>query len=183
MDTRRYENPFASSEEEIGQWDVQIVEEIILREAIRRIIIEANDFGCNKHSLGFIDDKGEFIDLTESDQDHLEYLGGIYGMDAPNDCPNGWIKVSNASNIFYTGGYWNEATEAQIDGLIDMWMSCKKFSSWIENDVENFYVNFGCQDEDGESWDMKEQTIVEFLEMYGYRGQLDNFLGMLLGEL
>ena len=183
MDTDNYENPFASSEKEIGQMDVQIDDIINLRETIRGMILEANDFGCNKHSLGFIDDKGKFIDLTESDQDHLEYLGSIYGMDAPNDCPNGWIKVSNANNIFYTGGYWTEATEAQIDGLIEMWIACKKYSRWIDNDVENFYVNFGCQDEDGESWDMTEQTIVEFLEMYGYRGQLDKFFGMLLGEL
>jgi hypothetical protein len=39
VDTRGYENPFASSEEEIGQMDVPIEEEDILRESIRLIIL------------------------------------------------------------------------------------------------------------------------------------------------
>ena len=96
MNTDNYEAPLTSSE----KMDVQVDDMINLREAIRGMILEANNFGCNKHSLGFIDDKGKFIDLTESGQDHLEYLGSIYGMEAPDDCPNGWIKVSNANNIF-----------------------------------------------------------------------------------
>ena len=39
MDTDNYENPFASSEKEIGQMDVQIDDESILRETIRRLIL------------------------------------------------------------------------------------------------------------------------------------------------
>ena len=39
MDTRGYENPFASSEEEIGQMDVAIEEEELIRETIRRLIL------------------------------------------------------------------------------------------------------------------------------------------------
>ncbi len=40
MDTRGYDNPFASSEEEIGQEDVRIDDEMVLREMIRRIILQ-----------------------------------------------------------------------------------------------------------------------------------------------
>lgn len=39
MDTRGYENPFASSEKEIGQMDVAIEEEELIRETIRRLIL------------------------------------------------------------------------------------------------------------------------------------------------
>ena len=41
VDTRGYENPFASSKEEIGQMDVAIEEEDVLRESIRTIILES----------------------------------------------------------------------------------------------------------------------------------------------
>tara|TARA_Y100000034_G_C6561183_1_gene242862 strand:- start:79 stop:207 length:129 start_codon:yes stop_codon:yes gene_type:complete len=40
VDIRDYENPFASSEREIGQEDVPIDDETILREMIRRIILQ-----------------------------------------------------------------------------------------------------------------------------------------------
>ena len=39
MDTDNYENPFASSEKEIGQMDVTIEEEEMIRETIRRLIL------------------------------------------------------------------------------------------------------------------------------------------------
>ena len=39
MDTRGYDNPFATSEEEIGQMDVAVEEEDLIREAIRRLIL------------------------------------------------------------------------------------------------------------------------------------------------
>ena len=35
-----YENPFASSAEEIGQEDVPVDDEMILREMVRRIILQ-----------------------------------------------------------------------------------------------------------------------------------------------
>jgi hypothetical protein len=40
VDISNYENPFASSEEEIGQEDVVIDDETVLREMIRRIILQ-----------------------------------------------------------------------------------------------------------------------------------------------
>lgn len=46
VDINNYENPFASSEREIGQMDVEIKEEELLRETIRRILLtEALKFG------------------------------------------------------------------------------------------------------------------------------------------
>ena len=39
MDTRGYDNPFASSAEEIGQMDVPVEEEELIRETIRRLIL------------------------------------------------------------------------------------------------------------------------------------------------
>jgi len=50
MDTDNYKNPFATTEEEIGQMDVQIDGESILRESIRSIILEVDNFECNSHS-------------------------------------------------------------------------------------------------------------------------------------
>jgi len=40
VDISNYENPFASSEEEIGQPDVFVDDETILREMVRRIILQ-----------------------------------------------------------------------------------------------------------------------------------------------
>ena len=165
----------------------QSVDRIVRREMnevkrlIRKLILEVSSFGCNNHSLGYINDKGEFIDLTETNQDHLEYLGSIFGMDAPDDCPENWIKVGNANNVFMCGDYWNSATEAQIDGLIDMWASCKEYSNWIEDEIETAEVTFGVQGPDGDMWEMNVMTVVEFLEMYGYRGQIDRLFNELLG--
>ncbi len=39
MDIDNYENPFASSEKEIGQIDVPVEEEELIRETIRRLIL------------------------------------------------------------------------------------------------------------------------------------------------
>ena len=39
MDIDNYENAFASSEEEIGQMDVAVEEEELIRETIRRLIL------------------------------------------------------------------------------------------------------------------------------------------------
>ena len=39
MDINDYENPFASHEKEIGQMDVQIDDESVLRETIRQLIL------------------------------------------------------------------------------------------------------------------------------------------------
>ena len=37
---KKYRNPFASSKEEIGKEDIPVDEDYVLRESIRRIILE-----------------------------------------------------------------------------------------------------------------------------------------------
>ena len=43
----------------------------IINEELRNILKEVDMDSCNKHSLGFIDNKGKFIDIDES---HDKYL-------------------------------------------------------------------------------------------------------------
>ena len=190
MDINNYENPFATTEEEIGQMDVQIDDESILRESIRSIILEANDFQCNNHSLGFIDNEGNWLDTDGAD--HVDYLwANVYGMEDNRPggypMPAGWIKVSNANQVFFGGNSWDEVTKEQIDGLIDMWGDCSKFSRWIQTQTETKKVLFGMQEcegmEDNYDRPSKWMAIPEFLGLYGGRDAIDNFYGMLLGEL
>ena len=188
MDTRGYENPFASREEEIGQMDVQIDDESILRESIRTIILEASDFQCNNHSLGFIDDKGNWLDTEGAD--HQDYLwANVYDMEDNRPggypMPSGWIKVSNANEFWFAARDWSEMTFAQFEGMVEMWSACKKYSNWLQNDVEGFYVTFGTTDPTSSFGfeHMEQYTIPEFIDKYvGRRGE-DLFYGMLLGEL
>ena len=190
MDTDNYENPFASSEKEIGQIDVPIDEEDVLRESIRAIILEANDYQCNKHSLGWISPDGKFIDL-ENHGTHDDWMAGHIMKNKMQDkvpldsSPPGWIKVSNANELWFFEKDWSEMTFAQFEGLVEMWSSCKRHSNWLQNDVEGFYVTFGLSDPDpfGYSEHMEEHTIPEFIDKYVGRKGEDLFYGMLLGEL
>jgi len=187
VDTRGYDNPFASSAEEIGQMDVAVEEEELIRESVRRIILEASDFQCNSHSLGFIDDKGNYRDTEGCD--HTDWLWDrVYNQDdsaRPWPMPDGWIKVSNANEFWFAAKDWSEMTFAQFEGMVEMWSQCKRYSNWLQNDVEGFYVTFGLSDPDpfGYSEHMEQHTIPEFIDKYvGRRGE-DLFYGMLLGEL
>ena len=190
MDTSNYENPFASTEKEIGQMDVQIEEEDVLRESIRRIILESQlGFQCNNHSLGWIDDKGAWINCEG--KSHGEWLFRHYYNEVVPEGgvsnPFNWIKVSNASQIFLCGRSWDDVTEKQINGLIEMWGECSKFSKWIQRETETFKVLFGIveSNEMRDNYDQPAQqmTIPDFLGLYGGRNAIDNFYGMLLGEL
>ena len=191
MDIDNYENPFASSEKEIGQMDVAVEEEELVRESIRKIILEANGFGCNNHSLGFIDPEGNFIDLSETEDDHNSWMETYQSVELGVDrypmgqIPENWIKVSNANEFWFAAKDWNEMTFAQFEGLVDMWSSCKRHSKWLQGDVEGFHVTFGLSDPDpfGFSEHMEQYTIPEFIDKFvGRRGE-DLFYGMLLGEL
>ena len=191
MDTRGYENPFASSEEEIGQMDVPVDEESILRESIRIIILEGNNQGCNNHSLGWIDPDGTFHDITEYLETHDDWMDRYQAVELGVDrypmgqIPNGWIKVSNANEFWFAAKDWNALTFEQFEGMVDAWSACKKYSNWLQNDVEGFYVTFGLSDPDpfGFTEHMEQHTIPEFIDKYvGRRGE-DLFYGMLLGEL
>lgn len=187
MDTDNYENPFASSEREIGQMDVAIEEEDVLRESIRAIILEVGGYQCNKHSLGWIDDAGTWIDCGGGS--HGEWLfRHHYNEIVPEGgvtIPPNWIKVSNANNIYFCGDSFDDVTPAQINGMIEMWGECSKYSKWIQSQTETFYVTFGIilPYMREELTEMFEMTIPDFLERYGGRDAIDNFYGMLLGEL
>ena len=186
MDTDNYENPFASSDKEIGQMDVQIEEEDVLRESIRRIILESQlGFQCNNHSLGFVDAKGEWINCEG--MPHGEWLYRNYYDDIVPEggitIPLNWIKVSNASQIFFGGNSWEDVTPEQIQGLIDMWGDCNKYSRWIQNETETFEVIFGLIAPNRRMSNLEEMTIPDFLGLYGGRKAVDKFYGMLLGEL
>jgi len=187
VDTRGYENPFASSVDEIGEWYVAVEEEDLIRESVRRLILEVSDFQCNNHSLGFIDDKGNWLDTEGAD--HVDYLWDrVYNQDdsaKPFPMPNGWIKVSNANEFWFAAKDWSEMTFAQFEGMVEMWSQCKQYSRWLQKDVENFYVTFGTTDPNSSFGfeHMEQYTIPQFIDKYvGRRGE-DLFYGMLLGEL
>ena len=128
-----------------------------VREYIKNILIEADDFGCNKHSLGYIDLNGEFIDLRRAGIEHWEYLE----ITGKTQEPEGWIKISNANELWLQEENWFQVSDQQIDGLIDMWIECSRFSNWIKRDIEGFYVIFGSNI----TGQMQEMTIPDFLEL------------------
>ena len=131
---------------------------------------------------------GDFIDL-ETHGNHADWLGRYITMNKLQDkiskwsSPPGWIKVATASQIFFAGKSWDGVTKEQIDGLIEMWGSCSKHSRWIQRETETFKCIFGLiEDSTGRTVD-EHMTIPEFLGLYGGRKSIDNFYGMLLGEL
>lgn len=180
-----YEDVFPSNSREIGQMDVAIGEEELIRESIRKIILEADGFQCNSHSLGFVDDQGNWLDTEGAD--HSDYLwANVYDMEDNRPggypMPDGWIKVSNASQIFFGGNSWDEVTPEQIDGLIEMWGVCSKYSKWIKREPETFQVIFGLISNKRRMSNLEEMTIPEFLKRYAGNAAIDDFYGMLLGE-
>jgi hypothetical protein len=196
VDINNYENPFASSKREIGQMDVAIKEEELIRESVRRIILESTEFGCNKHSLGFIDGAGKYIDLAPHSgkaidvglgDNHDSYIWANVDPDADSgSCPRGWLKLSNANEIWFNGTDLFDINSSQIQGLISMWASCKSYSQWLKTDVEKFYVQFYTAQSVSQvtgnvlDWELHEFTVPEFLEQYGGRRATDNFFDMLL---
>lgn len=164
----------------------RIIKEELIKESVRRIILEVDGFQCNSHSLGFVDDLGNWID-TEG-VEHSDYLrANVYDMEDNRSggypMPDGWIKVSNASQIFFGGNSWDDVTPQQIRGLIEMWSACSKYSRWIQKETESFEVIFGLIGPNRRMSNLEEMTIPDFLERYGGRNAVDNFYGMLLGEL
>ena len=190
VDTRGYDNPFFSSEEEIGQMDVPVEEEELLRESVRNLILEVTESGCNKHSLGWIDPHGKFHDITEHMEIHDEWMDRYQALEQGEyewpmgKIPEGWIKVSNANELWLGGSSWDEITFQQFEGLCEMWKQCRSHSVWLSTDVENFYVTFGTVETKGMGFEnMEQHTIPDFIGRYiGRRGE-DLFYGMLLGEL
>ena len=160
-----------------------------VRSIVRTLILESQlGYQCNNHSLGWVDDQGAWINC--GGMSHGEWLYRYhYNEVVPEggvENPFGWIKVSNASQIFLAGRSWDEVTEGQVDALIEMWGECSKHSRWIQRDTETFEVLFGIieSDELPDNYDAPsfKMTIPDFLGLYGGRRAIDNFYGMLLGE-
>jgi hypothetical protein len=139
----------------------------LLREYIRATLIELNSIGCNSQSLGFIDSSGQFIDIEDElmDGGHFYWIKKTFGTEKAEKwhenwgTPPGWIKVSNANEI--STDNINSISSSQVSGLIDMWLSCKKYSRWIqspETGIVNMYTHSGDQYE--------ELTIPSFIERF-----------------
>ena len=159
-----------------------------VRSIVRTLILETQlGFQCNNHSLGFVDDKGEWINCGGAP--HGEWLYRNYYDDTVPEAgiqiPPNWIKVSNANNIFFCADSFDEITPQQVSGLIRMWGDCSKHSRWIQDQTETFELTFACIDP-SEGWskvtDGFIMTVPDFLERYGGRDAIDEFYGMLLGE-
>ena len=69
-----------------------------------------------------------------------------------------WIKVSNARNIAIKD---YSILSKQIPGLIDMWLTCAKYSPWIFDSYSGGTEKFTIFSKDDEL--MIEQTIEDFL--------------------
>ena len=111
-----------------------------IRSVIRQVILEAprmkmsgEDFQytCNITSNGFIDTEGNWIKLPGSDH-HDDWLYPKMRDDVRQgkdiDHYNSWIKVSNSREITIND---YDMLKKQIPGLIDMWLTCAKYSPWI----------------------------------------------------
>ena len=110
-----------------------------LRVIIRNFIHESNfktsgkdyQFTCNFTSNGFIDTAGNWIKLPGSSH-HDDWLYPKMRDDVRQgkdiDHYNSWIKVSNSRNITIND---YDILKNQIPGLIDMWLTCAKYSPWI----------------------------------------------------
>jgi hypothetical protein len=164
----------------------------IISEELRIVLKEADLYSCNQHSLGFIDDKGKYIDIdkvawTTTHSGYMEgYLEDKKGFDFSgmseddkrkiiNKTPKGWIKISRADEITYEGTNWEKAKkEGLIEGLIEMWMACSKYSPWLKNKALVKTVKF--RSDSGE----ETLTIDKFLDAYGTPEQLNRLFNYLM---
>ena len=142
----------------------------LTRTQLRALIQEVNQFGCNYHSLGFITDKGELIDLTDTGLNHETYLHSI-GLKL---VPDSWIKINNASEMWVGIDELFYIKDSQITALVDLWLACTDFNNSIK-DIENFQITiryFGGKE---------STTIPIFLKVYGKPHHMDQlFNGLLL---
>jgi len=146
-----------------------------LKRIIRNVILEASNFTCNYTSLGFIDTEGNFIDLEALGyQDHAEYVVKVLNQNYKH-IPHGWIKVSNANNFKIMARSWEDASEEQIFGMIDVWNTCKDDATWIRNKIERKEVYFQTMG------DMEIMTIPEFISRYGNDRHMNTLFLYLLG--
>jgi len=151
-----------------------------LRHYIRKILKETHDYGCNQHSLGFIDDQGIQHITKMKDvlypQSHSTLLATL-GI--KSDFPPGWIYLSNARFMTINKGSWAEVTPEQVDAMIDVWINCSKYTSWIKNDIEEWEVRFSVHGY-GSGYSTEYLTIPEFLEKYGEPRHIDYLFNNLI---
>ena len=153
----------------------------LLRRYVRTMILESHEFGCTQHSLGFITDSGEFIDISETEDDHDSYIwDNVDGTLDSGSIPPGWIKCSNSYELWINAPSWEAMSIEQWEGLIQMWSECKQHSKWLQKEVETRYISFGTM----EPYEGHEQlTVPLFIKKYRIPNGMDSFYGMLLGEL
>ncbi len=146
----------------------------IKRSQLRRLISEVTAFGCNKHSLGYVDEHGNFLDISAEDYtSHEEWLISK-GLNDLYPAQNYWIKLSNANEL--TVPDIHEISQSQLHGLIDMWIACKDYARWIMN-PESSYLNIYNFDFS----EYEELTIPEFIEKHDRGGSgMEKFFGSLL---
>ena len=164
---------------------------LIMESWRKNLILEITDWGCNTHSLGWIDPEGTFHDITEDDtpihdawmQNHLAFE---YSQEYDGRIPDGWIKVSNANELFFAAPSWDQLTFKQFEGMCDMWLKCKKHSPWLSREIESFALTFGTTSYtptgDGRYYvndNMEKLTVPEFIEKYIGREGEDLFFQML----
>ena len=149
----------------------------------KKVLKEVTDWGCNTHSLGWIDPEGTFHDITDDDvpihnvwmRNHMAFEFNEEYTD--NTIPDGWIKVSNANELFFGSPSWDELSFEQFKGMCDMWNKCKKYCIWLSQDIETHDVLFGYVDG---TIKMEKLTIPEFIYRYIGREGEDLFYKMLL---
>jgi len=99
---------------------------------------------CKYNSNGFIDSLGNWVQLPNGTH-HDDYLLPLMRSDrlSGKDIShyNSWIKVSNAG--FITISDW-KSLPRQVNGLVEMWLTCAKYTKWIFDSYEggeSFYIH------------------------------------------
>ena len=150
----------------------------IINEELQKVLDEVDRETCAIHSLGFIDLDGNFIDLQkEGGMVHIDWLISKFGRhEAANfgGAPPGWIKVSNAYVMTIKAFSWESIKPKQIDALIEMWMSCAKYSPWIRKKANSKLLEFWSDS------GPQEFTLGDFLEIFGSKEQVERFFNFLM---
>ena len=156
----------------------------ITRKKLRQLITEVTKDACEKHSLGWIDPQGTFHDITAFMEIHDEWMDRYQAIELGNydwikgTNPPGWIKVSNAKELWYSGD-WESATPNQFIAMFKMWTECSQYCQWIQTDVETTLVTFGSLT----TGQRQTSTIPDFISMHMGRQGIETFYDILLGGL
>jgi hypothetical protein len=143
-----------------------------LKSIIRDVIYESSfksseedyQYTCNFTSNGFIDTEGNWIKIPDR-LHHDDYIGFVKRRDILDGKDithyDSWIKVSNSRYIKIRD---YSILRKQIPGLIDMWLTCAKYSPWIFESYSGGTEKFTEISTDDEI--LIDQTIEDFLIKY-----------------